>query len=214
MEQVSGQSPIENLEEFLVKSGIESTSMSFDMIFKGLKYDWETNLGKDEPKSLDEFLKTTIYNASAKRIGIKHQANDPQSGQPGLEIEIKPEDVEDGFYIEIYHWESKTGTPPESINSRIVILTGNPFQEGEKFSDYAKRLASENKATFQEVDGDGENHRVFESPLQGMSDFKAVVEMDGKKTEKGYGVKEISLDIKIPYELVSSWLTPKPNQIS
>lgn len=211
MEQASGQSPIENLEEFLTKSKIESTSMSLDMIFKGLKYDWETNLTKEKPKTLDEFLKTTIYNAAAKRIGIKHQANDPQSGQPGLEIEIKPKDVEDGFYIEIYHWESKTGIPPESINSRIAVLTDNSFQESEKFSDYAKRLASENKGTFQEVDDNGENHRVFESSLQGMSDFKAVVKIDGKKSEKGYGVKEISLDIKIPYEAIGGWLTTKSN---
>ena len=211
MEQASGQSPIDNLEAFLKKSGLESTSMSFDMVFKGLRYDWVTNLGEDKPKSLDEFLKTTIYNATAKRIGLQKQAG-TDLGQPGLEIPISPEEAPDAFYLEVYHWENVKGAEkPEPVTSRVVILTGVPQLEGEKSLEYLKRLSSEQKGTYGEEEKEGKKTIKFEVPVQGMPDFKSVVKIESIKNEKGYNLMEIALDVRIPHEAVGGWLTSKSN---
>lgn len=211
MEQASGQNPIDNLEEFLTKSGIESTSMSFDIVFKGLKYDWETNLTKDKPKSLDEFLKTTIYNAAAKRIGLQKQAG-TDLGQHGLEIPISQEEAPDAFYMEVYHWENVRGAEkPEPVTSRVVTLTGIPQLESEKSLEYLKRLSSEQKGTYSEEEKEGKKTIKFEAPIQGMPDFKTVVKIESVKNEKGYNLMEIALDVKIPYEAISGWLTTKSN---
>ncbi len=211
MEQASGQSPIKNLEGFLAKSGIEPTSMPFDIVFKGLKYDWETNLVQDNPKTLDEFLKTTIYNSAAKRIGLQKQAG-TDLGQPGLEISIYPDEVSDAFYMEVYHWENvKNAAKPEPVTSKVVAFTGIPQLEGEKSLEYLKRLSSEQKGTYSEEEKEGKKTIKFEAAIQGMPDFKSVVKIESVKNEKGYNLMEIALDIKISHEVIGGWLTTKPN---
>lgn len=211
MEQTGRYTPIDTLQEFLIKNseGLRTTSMDFSEFFPSLKYAWKTNLGADKPKILDEFLKTSIYNATAKRIGLKKQSG-TDLGQPGLEISVYPNEVSDTFYIEVYHWENKPGTEkPESPASRLGVLTGELPIKDEKLLDYLKRLASEQKATYSEEEKDGKKTIKFEAPLQGMTDFKAAWKTESVEYEKGYNLTEIALDIKVPYETIGDWLTIK-----
>ncbi|MDO8341191.1 MAG: hypothetical protein Q7T59_04405 [Candidatus Woesebacteria bacterium] len=211
MEQASGQNPIDNLGEFLTKSGLESTSMSFDMVFKGLKYDWGINLIQEKTKTVDEFLKTTIYNANSRRIGLEKQAG-TDLGQPGLEIPIYPDEVADAFYLEVYHWKNRAGVEkPEPVTSRVAILIGERPLKDEKSLDYLKRMSSEQNAIYSEEEKAGKKTVKFEAPLKSMPDFKSVVKIESVKNENGYNLMEIALDVKIPYEMISGYLTPKSN---
>jgi len=208
VEQPGGQNSIEDLKEFLVRTGLEYTSMDFDLVFSNVKFDWITEQGKDYHKSLDEFLRTTIYNARARRIGLEKKGNS-DLGQPGLEIQLSGDEVPDAFFLEVYHWKNKSSEPPQPLTSRLVLLTGNDSLNGEKLVQYLTRLQDEGKATFEEsIEGDSKTTR-FEMPLGGHLDFKASGYVKIVKTEKGYGMKEIALDIKIPYQEIGSWLTPK-----
>lgn len=211
MEQTSGHTLIESLQEFLIKeeNNLKITSVDFSIFFRSLRYDWVTNQESEKPKTLDEFLKTTIYNASAKRIGLQRQTKDPQSGQPGFEIEIKQEEVAGGFHIEVYHWENNGCSKPEPFTSKIGTLTGKQSQLGETPVTYLKRLSSERKGVFSEEDNGNTRVRKFEAPIQGIQDFKVSLETKSVKTGEIYNLMEVALDVNVPYETIGNWLTGK-----
>jgi len=208
MEQADSYLSVDALQEFLKERGgdLHTTSMDFSEFFPSLKYDWKTNLTAKTPKTLEEFLKTSMYNAAAKRIGLKRQSG-TNLGQPGFEILINPNEVPDAFYIEVYHWENKNGAgKPESPASRIGVLTGELSIKSETLLDYLKRLASETKATFNEEETDDKEKVKFEAPLQGMQGFKVNFRTEALRYERGYNLMELALDIRVPYEAIGSWL--------
>jgi hypothetical protein len=140
---------------------------------------------------------------------LKKQAGS-DLGQPGLEIPIYPEEESDALYMEVYHWALKPGAAaPESILPRLAVLIGEKPLEEEKSRAYFKRMASENKGQISEAENGNEKSITYKAPLKDMPVMEAVAEIVTINTEKGVGMKEISLDVKIPFDVVGKWLGAK-----
>lgn len=217
MEFPGGQTSIDVLRNFLEKNGddLHSTSMDLVDFFPSLKFSWETNLAQLKPKMLNEFLETSQYNATARRIGLRHQAKDPRSGQPSLPIETDPTEVNDGFHIEIYSWQKKSNTEPEPdanlILSNLEIFTGIATRNSERLPKYIERLVSTDRATRNESERDSKKTTRLTFPLSGIPDFKVQYEGESKKRSGKFDLEEVSLDIVVPYETIGNWLEPKQN---
>jgi len=107
--------------------------------------------------------------------------------------------VSDGFHIEVYSWVSNQGKNPEPIGPKIQTLTGKKREENEMIAHYLSRLKTTGEATYEETLNGDNKTTIFELPV-------ISGRIDAKKIKGAYSMTSILLDIKVPYEMIGSWL--------
>ncbi|KKP46357.1 MAG: hypothetical protein UR39_C0011G0009 [Candidatus Woesebacteria bacterium GW2011_GWA1_33_30] len=114
--------------------------------------------------------------------------------------------MSDGFHIEVYSWVSNQGKNPEPIGPKIQTLTGKKREENEMIAHYLSRLKTTGEATYEETLNGDNKTTIFELPVKGMPNLIISGRIDAKKIKGAYSMTSILLDIKVPYEMIGSWL--------
>jgi hypothetical protein len=211
MEQPGSHTSIDALQDLLGKEGVNlDSAMDFSTFFPSLRYGWRVNSETKKPKSMEEFLQTTIYNAAAKRIGLEKQGG-TDLGQTGFPIELTEDQFPNAFFLEVYYWKNRQGAEkPVPPTPKIAALTGNSQLPEEKLLDYLKRLEAEKKAIYHVHEEVEKKITTFEVPMQ-IPGLNVVGKVLSVKAGEQFNLKEISLDIKIPFQNMEAWLTQKQN---
>ncbi len=169
---------------------------------------WGFN-NRETDNSPEQYLRLALENARTRRAAL---ARGPSHG---AEMPILEENLPNAFYLELRSLKASVNNPQEFRETSLLIQTLaklDPKSPQEKLSAYIERHGGTAQREEEAIPDPDTGKKIIRHTLTlplsqlGSDQIALIVQSIGLQIDNGFSIKEETIDLKIPFELLIPWL--------